>query len=77
MIYSQHTDPIIVVPQHISRYGLYSAQLILLNAICNYIYGYNILTIIGLSSFNDFFNKLSFLGGIFITIFITIIINTI
>ena len=49
MIYSQHTDPIIVVPQHISRYGLYSAQLILLNAICNYIYGYNILTIIGLS----------------------------
>ena len=44
MIYLQHTDPVICVPQHISRYGLYSAQLILLNAICNYIYGYKILT---------------------------------
>ena len=49
MIYLQHTDPVICVPQHISRYGLYSEQLILLNAICNYIYGYKILTIIGLS----------------------------
>ena len=35
MIYLQHTDPIVCVPQHISRYGLYSAQLILLNTICN------------------------------------------
>ena len=49
MIYLQHTDPIIVVPQHISRYGLYSAQLFLLTSICNYIYSYNILTVIGLT----------------------------
>jgi len=48
MIYLQHTDPIIVVPQHISRYGIYSSQLFLLNSICNYIYGYNILTVLGL-----------------------------
>jgi len=49
MIYLQHTDPIVCVPQHISRYGLYSAQLILLNTICNYIYSYNIITIIGIA----------------------------
>ena len=47
MIYSQHTDPIICVPQHISRYGMYSAHLFLLNAICNYIYNYNSIAFIG------------------------------
>lgn len=46
MIYSQHTDPIICVPQHISRYGMYSAHLILLNAICNYMYNYNSITLL-------------------------------
>ena len=49
MIYLQHTDPVICVPQHISRLGLYTTQLFLLTAICNYINGYRILTIIGLT----------------------------
>jgi hypothetical protein len=49
MIYSQHTDPIIGVPQHISRYGIYSGHLFLVNAICNYLYNYNWLAFIGLS----------------------------
>jgi hypothetical protein len=49
MIYLQHNDPIICVPQHISRLGLYSTQLFLLTAICNYIYDYNILTVIGIT----------------------------
>jgi hypothetical protein len=49
MIYLQHTDPVICVPQHISRYGIYSAHLFLLNAICNYLYNYNSLAIIGVS----------------------------
>jgi hypothetical protein len=49
MIYLQHTDPVVCVPQHISRYGLYTSQFFLLNALCNYIYGYQILTIIGVT----------------------------
>jgi hypothetical protein len=49
MIYLQHTDPVVCVPQHISRYGLFSVQLFLLTAICNYIYDYNVLTVIGLT----------------------------
>jgi hypothetical protein len=49
MIYLQHNDPIICLPQHISRYGFYSAHLFLLNAICNYLYNYNWLAFIGLS----------------------------
>ena len=49
MIYLQHTDPIICVPQHISKYGLYSANFFLLNAICNYLYNYNWLTFVAFS----------------------------
>lgn len=49
MFYLQHNDPIVCVPQHISKYGLYSANFFLLNAICNYLYNYNFLAFIGMS----------------------------
>lgn len=48
MIYLQHTDPVICVPQHISRYGIYSSHLFLLNAICSNVYNYNSLYILGI-----------------------------
>jgi|LakMenE18May11ns_1017448.scaffolds.fasta_scaffold9886103_3 hypothetical protein len=49
MIYLQHNDPNVCVPQHISKYGLYSANFFLLNAICNYLYNYNWLTFVAFS----------------------------
>jgi hypothetical protein len=48
MIYSQHTDPTCCIPQHISKYGLYSAHLFLLVSPVNYYYGYKLLCLIGL-----------------------------
>jgi hypothetical protein len=48
MIYSQHTDPTCCIPQHISKYGVYSAHIFLLTSPVHYYYGYNITCILGL-----------------------------
>jgi len=48
MIYSQHTDPSCCIPQHISKYGVYSAHMFLLVSPFNYYYGYKLLSILGL-----------------------------
>jgi hypothetical protein len=47
MIYSQHTDPTCCIPQHISKYGVYSAHLFLLVSPVNYYYGFHLLSLIG------------------------------
>lgn len=49
MSYLQHTDPLICVPQHISRYGIYSGHLFLLSAIGNYAYNHKSLALISTS----------------------------
>jgi len=38
----------VCVPRHISKYGVYSSHLFLINAIFNYLYNYKILTVLGL-----------------------------
>jgi hypothetical protein len=48
MIYSQHTDPTCCIPQHISKYGVYSAHLFLLTSPVHYYYGHNVTCILGL-----------------------------
>lgn len=47
MIYLQHTDKNICIPQHISRYGIYTGQIFLFTSILSYLYNYNSLSFIG------------------------------
>jgi hypothetical protein len=47
MIYSQHTDPTCCIPQHISKYGVYSAHLFLIASPIYYYYGYNLISLFG------------------------------
>jgi hypothetical protein len=46
-----NTDIDVCVPQNISKYGVYSSQLFLINSICNYVNGYNILCVMGFSMY--------------------------
>lgn len=46
--YLQHDDKVILVPHHISKFCIYTCQLILLNSIVIYSYHYNLLAFLNL-----------------------------
>ena len=43
VVYLQHDDPVVALPNHISKYGLISAHIILANAIVSLLYNYCII----------------------------------
>lgn len=45
-MFLQHTNKSICVPQHISRYGIYTGQIFLLTSIITHLYNYNWLSLI-------------------------------
>ena len=45
VVYLQHDDPEVAIPNHISKYGLISAHIILANVIVSALYNHNSLSI--------------------------------
>lgn len=44
--YIEHNDPVIYIPRHISKIGVYTSHIILLNSIITFIYKYRLLALL-------------------------------